>query len=117
MSCETDLHLVENLHRWQESGEPQVWVESRGGHWDHRDWLTLLGNLRHSEFWPLPVAEAGNLLEVLGRERANLGRLVHLGLLRGWVEARAGTWTDADWNGLLADLRDTGIWPLRHEAV
>src|SRR6266545_2971323 len=117
MSNTIDAHVTENLRRWQASGQPRAWVESHGGHWEHSDWLTLLANLRHSEFWPLEAAEVGALLEKLRRERFNLHRLDQSGLLGRWVEARRGQWNDTDCLALLEYLRDTGFWPIQSEVV
>src|SRR5882724_6090028 len=48
-----------NFLRWQLSGHAQRWVELRQGSWDHNAWLSLLGALRQSEFWPLEPAAVG----------------------------------------------------------
>jgi hypothetical protein len=117
MSIQPDPRHADNLRRWYESGQPRAWVDSRCGHWGHADWLTLLGNLRHSEFWPLEPAEAGALLERLRRERANLGRLIQSRLPRRWVEARRGDWDHAAWLALLDGLRAAGFEPLHPEAL
>jgi hypothetical protein len=75
MSAESDLCLADNLRRWIESGLPRRWVESRLGHWDHADWLVLLGNLRHTEFWPMDPSAIGAVLEQLRLERLKHRRL------------------------------------------
>jgi hypothetical protein len=54
---------AENLRRWQESGQPRLWVEAHRGRWDHADWLALLKTLRGSAFWPLDPEAVGRLLE------------------------------------------------------
>ncbi len=117
MSRELDADATDNLRRWQQSGQPQAWVDAHGGHWGHRDWLTLLANLRHCEFWPLEPPEAATLLERLNRERSNLHRLVGSGLARRWVEAHGGQWGHADWLGLLENLRERGFAPIQPDAV
>ncbi len=109
--------FADNLHRWQQSGQPQAWVDARCGQWEPVDWFTLLGNLRHSEFWPLDPGEARALLERLRRERANLHRLIQSDLLRNWVEAHHGSWNHADWLALLDSLRNAGFWPIAFDAV
>jgi hypothetical protein len=65
MPIKSDPRLGENLRRWIASGQPRRWVESRLGHWDHADWLVLLGNLRHTEFWPMDPEAIGAVLEQL----------------------------------------------------
>jgi hypothetical protein len=117
MSIEPDQHLGENLRRWVESGQPRRWVESRCGAWDHRDWLILLANLRHSEFWPMEPAAVGAVLERLKQDRANLRRWQESGHGRRWVEARKGQWDHEDWLQLLRGLQGSVFWPLEANAV
>jgi len=52
-----------NLQRWQASGEPRLWVETRGRMWSHADWTELLAQLQVSEYWPVSPAMVGTLLE------------------------------------------------------
>jgi hypothetical protein len=52
-----------NLRRWQESGQPELWVEARQGRWGHRDWLILLEGLRQSAYWPVDPDSVGAVLE------------------------------------------------------
>jgi hypothetical protein len=117
MPTERDHTPADNLRRWLESGQPRAWVDSRYGQWAHADWLVLLGNLRHSEFWPLDPAEALALLKKFAQERSNLRRLIQSGLLQRWVEAHRGAWDHADWLALLDALRAEGFAPLAPEAV
>jgi hypothetical protein len=109
-----------NLRRWTESGQPRRWVESRCGIWDHADWLTLLGNLRHTAFWPMDAEQIGAVLEGIKHERQtrdNLRRWDETGQARRWVEQRQGRWEHADWLALLEELRRSEFWPLTPEAV
>jgi hypothetical protein len=62
---------VENLRRWELSGDPGRWVESRRGMWDHSDWLGLLNELQQSDYWPLPPNEVGALLDQVRRQLAD----------------------------------------------
>jgi hypothetical protein len=117
MSIQPDPRHADNLRRWLDSGQPRTWVDSRCGHWGHGDWLTLLGNLRHSEFWPLDPDGVGTLLERLREERANLVRLIDSGLPRRWVRDRRGEWCHAEWLILLDSLREAGFWPIHPEAL
>src|SRR5262245_10939751 len=117
MSALLDPQHTDNLRRWQESGQPQAWVDARGGQWAHADWLTLLGNLRHSEFWPLDPSAVQAVLERLRRECSEFHRLVQSGAARRWVEARQGEWGQPEWPGVLQALRDAGFYPIRADAV
>jgi hypothetical protein len=54
-----------NLRRWQGSGLARRWVQSRQGRWGHPEWLSLVGALERSEFWPLDLSALGRLLEDL----------------------------------------------------
>lgn len=117
MSIEPDQRLADNLRRWEESGQPRLWVESRCGVWDHRDWLILLANLRHGEFWPMEPAAVGAVLERLKQERENLRRWQESGHGRRWVEAQHGQWHHDDWQRLLRGLQGSVFWPLEASAV
>jgi hypothetical protein len=55
--------LKSNLQRWQESGRPRAWVARHNGQWNHDDWITLLEELKGSDFWPLEPDAVGALLE------------------------------------------------------
>jgi hypothetical protein len=52
-----------NLRRWQEAGQPDLWVEARQGSWGHADWLALLAGLRVSAYWPMDPDAVGAVLE------------------------------------------------------
>lgn len=117
MSFEPEQRLADNLSRWEESGQPWRWVESRCGVWDHRDWLILLANLRHSEFWPMEPDAVGAVLERMKQERANLKRWQESGHGRRWVEARQGQWNHDDWLRLLRGLQGSVFWPMKTAAV
>ncbi len=106
----------ENLRRWQASGLPRRWVERRQAGWGEADWLLLLDDLRRSEFWPLPLDEAGRLLEQFKLEWWNLRRWRDSGLAYRWVEAHDGRWGD-DWPALVADVQDAGLWPVQPAAL
>lgn len=54
---------ADNVVQWIESGEPERWVATRRGQWDHHDWITLLETLRRSAFWPMREADIGGVLE------------------------------------------------------
>jgi hypothetical protein len=60
---EPESLAADNLRRWQESGQPHLWVESHNGQWNHADWLALLDDLKRSEFWPMDPNTVGRLLE------------------------------------------------------
>ena len=117
MSTPPDPRPARNLRRWIESGQPRQWVASRCGTWDHHDWLMLLANLRHSEFWPLNPDAVGTVLERMKAERVNLRRWQDSEHGRRWVEARQGKWDHGDWLRLMDELRDSDFWPLHPEAV
>jgi hypothetical protein len=102
----------ENLRRWVESGRPRRWVEARGAHWTHADWLALLESLKGSEFWPLDVGAVGRTLKAFKREWWNLRRFHASGLARRWVQARRGRWTHQEWLSLVDGLRQSEFWPL-----
>jgi hypothetical protein len=117
MSLATDPLLAENLQRWQASGQPLRWVEAHSGTWDHRDWLVLLANLRHTEFWPMDPDAVGAVLESLKQEKVNLRRWLASGEPRRWVEGQRGQWDHAAWLALLEKLEQSQFWPLRPDAV
>src|SRR3954449_7609706 len=107
----------ENLRRWQQSGAPRLWVESRGGKWGHADWLSLLAELRASPHWPLDPDAVGRTLEEARRRWENLRRWEQSGEARRWVEWRQGRWGHEDWLALLGVLEHSGFWPLDPDAV
>jgi hypothetical protein len=114
MSCQV---LADNLCRWQQSNQPQLWVEWHRGAWDHADWLSLLEALRESEFGPLDPEGVGRILEARKAEWHNLRRWRESGAPRRWVEAHQGRWNHADWVALLEELRQSDFWPLDPAAV
>src|SRR5262249_43660291 len=89
-----------NLQRWRQSGQPWQWIASNRGIWNHDDWLTLLDELRGSEFWPLDPAAVGAVLEELRPRWRNLERWKQSGQPLRWVESRHGRWDHADWLAL-----------------
>jgi hypothetical protein len=109
--------LWHNLRRWQDSDWPRHWVEARGGAWNHGDWLALLEQLRHSEYWPLELAEVGRVLEGLAMEGRNLRRWQESGDPRQWVEDHDGQWGHVEWLQLVETLRQSGFWPINLGAV
>jgi hypothetical protein len=106
-----------NLRRWEWSGQARAWVASRGGRWDHADWLALLDELARSPFWPLDPDAVGEVLEEIKREWTNLHRWEESGEARRWVAEREGRWTSADWPALAQELRRRGCWPADREAA
>jgi hypothetical protein len=58
-----------NLLRFSDSGLARRWVEEHQGGWTHQDWLTLLEQLRRSDFWPMHPDELGAVLEELRAEQ------------------------------------------------
>lgn len=56
---------TENFVRWKGTGGAMDWVASKGGAWNHQDWLQLLEGLRRSEFWPMREVDVGELLNEL----------------------------------------------------
>jgi hypothetical protein len=120
MASRPDARLADNLRRWTASGQARVWVESRSGGWGEADWLVLLGNLRHTAFWPMDVRQVRAELERLAREkreRENLRRWAASGRARQWVERHRGRWGQADWLALLEELRASEFWPVRPAAL
>jgi hypothetical protein len=107
----------DNVRRWVASGRARGWVEARGGWWAREDWLSLLEELRRSEFWPLPAEAARRALEELRAERQNLRRWQGSGQARRWVASHGGTWDHDDWLSLLDELRRSEFWPLDFGAV
>ncbi len=101
-----------NLRRWRDSGLARRWVEAHQGRWDHAARLTLLDALQKSEFWPIDTVALAQLLEQVRLEQRNLRRWEESGGPRRWVEERTGSWSEADWQTLLAALRQSPYWPL-----
>ncbi len=66
LDWESELHK-ENLARWVASGTPGSWVAAHQSHWDHADWMALLGELRCSAYWPMVPNAVGAVLESLKR--------------------------------------------------
>lgn len=56
-----------NLIRWRESGQPQLWVSERRGQWSHEDWLSLLESLKRTQYWPMDPDVIGGVLEQIKR--------------------------------------------------
>jgi hypothetical protein len=106
-----------NLRRWKQSGQPQRWVESLRGCWNHADWLALVEDLRQSEFWPLELTAVGEMLEEVKQAYRNLQRWQASGHAQRWVELRQGSWDHNAWLALLDALRHSEFWPLEPSAV
>jgi hypothetical protein len=103
----------ENLQRWRRSGEPQRWVDSRGGQWTQEEVEGLTEALRSSRYWPVdPAAVEAVLLEC-----RNLRAWQESDEARSWIDARAGRWDHADWIRLLGSLRSSAYWPVEPAAV
>jgi hypothetical protein len=58
---------IDNVQRWKQS-TAMVWVAERQGQWDHAQWLQLLEQLRHSEFWPMDEEQIGQALEEIKQQ-------------------------------------------------
>jgi hypothetical protein len=58
----------DHLRRWKLSGWPRQWIAGHRGHWNHEQWLKLLGALEHSEFWPMEPDAVGAVLEAQKRD-------------------------------------------------
>jgi hypothetical protein len=112
-----ELNAAANLRRWQESQQPQHWVESHQGQWDHAAWETLLEDLRRSEFWPLEPCAVGGVLEEHKNAWSNLRRWRDSGEVRIWIESQDGQWNHEDWLRLLEGLQGSSFWPLVPTAV
>jgi hypothetical protein len=108
---------VDNLRRWEQSGQPRQWIAAHRGRWDVEDWLALLEELHASEFWPLHADSARGVLERLTREWWNLRRWQQSGQPWQWIEAHQGCWTNTDWQALISTLRQSDYWPLDSGAV
>jgi hypothetical protein len=106
-----------NLQAWKHSGLPQQWVDARQALWNHDDWLSLVATLRQSEFWPLDLGAAGQVLDELKLAHGSLVRWQLSGHPRHWVNERRGVWDHGDWLALLDALRQTDFWPLNPDAV
>lgn len=106
-----------NFLRWQVSGHAQRWVELRHGSWDHAAWLSMLGGLQQTEFWPLEPSAVGRVVEGVRQEWWNLRRWRDSGLARRWVEAHHGQWDHDAWLALLASLKSSGYWPVAPAAL
>jgi hypothetical protein len=117
MSAELDGRAAGNLRRWQQSGEPLRWVESRQGRWGPDDLHALLEVLRRSEFWPLGPAAVEELLDHLTAEWWNLRHWQNSRQPWLWVEARQGQWHHGDWLFLVDTLGRSHFWPLPLDAV
>lgn len=106
-----------NLRRWEESGQPRRWVESRQGQWNHADWLSLLETLQASEFWPLDPDAVSDVLDEVKTRYGNLRRWRGSGQPGRWIESRRGQWSQSDWLALVESLRGSDFWPLDPDAV
>jgi hypothetical protein len=109
--------VVENLRRWEQSGEPRRWVEAREGKWAPDDWLALLRGLSRSDYWPVDRAAAEAVLSRLTAEWWNLRHWQGSGQPRWWVEVREGRWGHAEWLDLLEALRWSHFWPVNPDDV
>jgi hypothetical protein len=101
-----------NLQRWQESGQARLWVEMRGGQWNHHDWLALLDMLRRSEFWPVDPEQVGRVVETIRLCWFNLRRWRESGEAICWVESHRGEWNHDDWLMLMQGLQLSEYGPL-----
>jgi hypothetical protein len=112
---------AENLIRWQLSEWPQKWVAEREGHWNHEDWMELLGAIAESEFWPMSPEGVGRLIEEEARrlnlKSDNLKRWKTSGLPEQWVKDLNGEWDHEDWTDLLGELAESEFWPMTPESV
>jgi hypothetical protein len=54
-----------NFRRWQRSGQPRRWAESRRGRWGADDERALVESLKQSRFWPLDLVAVRQFLERL----------------------------------------------------
>jgi hypothetical protein len=106
-----------NLRRWREAGHPRRWVGERQGRWAREDWLTLLEELRRSEYWPLDDFLAELTLEEAQASYWNLWRWRESDQPRRWVEERQGRWDHDDWLKLLEGLRADGLWRVDSDEV
>jgi hypothetical protein len=109
--------MIENLRRWEQSGEPRRWVEARQGHWSHDHWLALQADLARSAYWPVDLAAAEGTLMRLAAEWWNLRHWQESGQPRWWVEVREGRWGHAEWLDLLEALRWSHFWPVNPDAA
>jgi hypothetical protein len=113
MTKALDFRAPYNLRRWQEAGEPQRWVESHQGRWEHSDWTALLDRLRRSFFyWPMDPDAVGRVLEEAKARYWNLRRWRESGEPRRWIAERQGRWGPREREDLLRFLQESTYWPL-----
>lgn len=79
--CEWGKRMTEadNLTRWQDSGEPHVWVWQCSGAWSNDEFVSLLAALRTSPYWPLNEADVLKTLEAARNTYCDLERWHLLG--------------------------------------
>jgi hypothetical protein len=65
MSRSLTLKAARNLERWYDSGFPEQWVQDHHGEWNDKTWLSLVDELKRTEFWPMEKDDIGRLLEAL----------------------------------------------------
>ena len=70
---------TENLSRWQDSGEPHVWVWECSGAWCHDDFVSLLATVRAGPYWPLNEDDVLKTLEAARDTYCDLERWNLLG--------------------------------------
>ena len=62
--------MMANVDRWEQSGEPDRWVECRGGAWGNGDESALLDELRRSSYWPVARDAVVRTLEAARQRHA-----------------------------------------------
>src|SRR5262245_55834961 len=99
----TNSTMSVQLQHWERE-QARRWVEARRGHWDHTQWLKLIGELRRAGWVDLDPDTVGRILEREKVRYENLRRWREGGEAWRWVEARRGTWSHHEFMTLLAGL-------------
>jgi len=63
-----DQEQAERMERWKRSGMPREWVLEHLDGWDHPTWMSLVGRVKATPFWPLKAEEMVAYLEGLRDE-------------------------------------------------
>ncbi|MEZ4601227.1 MAG: hypothetical protein R2940_15665 [Syntrophotaleaceae bacterium] len=59
---------MDNLKRWQKSGEAEKWVQDHVAGWTHDEWQGLLDSLRQTDYWPMEESDLSEAIESLRKK-------------------------------------------------